>query len=80
MRRIPAAVALLALTGGLVSMATPAGAEESGSSDASAASEAADLIVLDGVLAIDLVSLALDATLTVAGTGVADVTVVVGVP
>jgi hypothetical protein len=72
MRRIPAAVALLALAGGLVSMAAPAGAEESD------ATEATDLIVLDGVLTVDLISLGLDATLTVAGTGVADVTVVVG--
>jgi hypothetical protein len=75
MRRIPAAVALLALAGGLVSMAAPAGAEES---DATEATEATDLIVLDGVLTVDLISLGLDATLTVAGTGVADVTVVVG--
>ena len=72
MRRIPAAVALLALAGGLVSMAAPAGAEESD------ATEATDLIVLDGVLTLDVISLSLDATLTLAGTGVADVTVVVG--
>lgn len=74
MRRIPAAVALLTLAaGGLVVMTgSPASAAES------QATEASDLIEIDGALTIDLVSLGLDASLTVAGTGVADVVVTVG--
>jgi hypothetical protein len=73
MRRIPAAVALLTLAGGLVAM-TGSPASAAGSE----ATEASDLIEIDGVITVDLVSLGLDASLTVAGTGVADVVVVVG--
>ena len=73
MRRIPAAVALLASVGGFVaSTGSPAGAGES------EAREAADLIEVASTLAIDLVSFALDANLTVAGTGVVDASVTVG--
>jgi hypothetical protein len=79
MRRIPALMALLALTGGLVAMVTsPAGAEESNATDATDATEASDLIDLDGILKLDLVSLGVDANLTVAGTGIVDATVAVG--
>jgi hypothetical protein len=67
MRRIPAALALLALAGGLVSVASsPASAEES------------DLIDIEGVLTLDLLSLGLDAKVDVAGTGVVDASVAVG--
>lgn len=76
MRRIPAAMALLALAGGLVALTgSPASAA---ASEAAEADEADDLIEIDGALTIDLVSLGLDTTVTVAGTGVADVTVAVG--
>jgi len=73
MRRIPAVVTLLALVGGLVAMTgSPAGAGQS------EAAEASDLIEVASTLVIDLVSVALDANLAVAGTGIADVTVTVG--
>jgi hypothetical protein len=73
MRRIPAATALLALAGGLVALTgIPAGAAES------EATEAADLIEIDGSLVVDLLALGLDANLAVAGTGAVDVSVTVG--
>lgn len=73
MRRIPAVVTLLALAGGLVAMAgSPASAGQS------EAAEASDLIEVASTLAIDLVSFALDANITVAGTGVVDASVTVG--
>ena len=73
MRRIPAVVALLALVGGLVAMTgSPASAGQSESAEAS------DLIEVVSTLAIDLVSFALDADITVAGTGVVDASVTVG--
>jgi hypothetical protein len=80
MRRIPAVMALLALSGGVAAalVASPAGAEEAEAATATAATDTSDLIDLDAVLTIDLVSLGLDATLTVAGTGIADISVTVG--
>jgi len=66
-------MALLAFAGGLVALTgSPASAGES------EAAEASDLIEIDGSIVLDLLALGLDATLTVAGTGVADVTVIVG--
>jgi hypothetical protein len=73
MRRIPAAVALLALAGGLVAMTgSPASAAES------EAAEASDLIEMAATVTTELVQLVLDANVTVAGTGVIDATVTVG--
>jgi len=70
MRRIPAALALLAVAGGLVSVASsPASAEEAGESD---------LIDIDGVITLELLSLGLDVDLAVAGTVVVDATVAIG--
>ena len=73
MRRIPSLLALVALAGGMVALATaPAGADEAD------ATEASDLIDLNSVLTLDLLSLGLDANVTVAGTGIVDATVTVG--
>jgi hypothetical protein len=73
MRRIPAVVTLLALVGGLVAMTgSPASAGQS------EAAEASDLIEVASTLVIDLVSVAFDANLTVAGTGVVDASITVG--
>ena len=70
MRRIPAALALLAVAGGLVSVASsPASAEEA---------EGSDLIDIEGIITLELLSLGLDVDLAVGGTVVVDATVAVG--
>ena len=72
MRRIPAALALLAVAGGLVSMASsPASAEET---------SASDLIGIEGVITVDVLKAGLDAKVAVAGTVIVDANVAVAGP